>query len=72
MKIAFMGTPEFAVPSLEALCDNGFAPAAVITQPDRDCGRGKKLTMPPAKACAIKRGVPVYQFENVSSPEGVA
>ncbi len=61
MKILFMGTPDFAVPSLEALLAAGHTIAGAITQPDRPVGRGMKLTPPPVKACALAHGIPVYQ-----------
>lgn len=71
-KIVFMGTPEFAVPSLDALLDAGYCVAGVFTQPDRPAGRGKKLTACPVKARALERGCEVFQFEKVKTPEGVA
>ena len=60
MKIAFLGTPEFAVPPLDALYRKGHG-LALFTQPDRPRGRGKKLLPTPVKACAESRGIPVYQ-----------
>ena len=71
MRIVFMGTPEFAVPSLRALLDNGFEVVGAITQPDRPAGRGHKLTPCPVKLLAQERGVPVYQFEKIKAQEGV-
>ena len=71
MKIAFLGTPEFAVPSLQALVDAGHT-VAVFTQPDRPQGRHATLTPPPVKELAQKLGLPVYQFEKIRLPEGVA
>ena len=70
-RVVFMGTPEFAVPSLDALCDAGYDVVGVFTQPDRPAGRGKKLTACPVKRRALERGLSVYQFEKVKSPEGV-
>ena len=70
-RVVFMGTPEFAVPSLRALCDAGYDVVGVFTQPDRPAGRGKKLTACPVKLEALKRGLPVYQFEKVKAPEGI-
>ncbi len=64
MKILFMGTPQFAVPSLRALSEN-FEIIGVITQPDRPAGRGKKLTPPPVKVLAQELGVQVYQPERI-------
>lgn len=71
-KVVFMGTPEFAVPSLDALLDAGYQVVGVFTQPDRPAGRGKKLTACPVKARALERGCEVFQFEKVKTPEGVA
>ncbi len=71
MRIVFMGTPEFAVPSLRALLDNGYEVVGAITQPDRPAGRGHKLTPCPVKLLAQERGVPVYQFEKIKNQEGV-
>ena len=70
--IVFMGTPDFAVPSLEMLIRENYHISAVITQPDRKAGRGHKLTPPPVKAAAEAAGLPVYQFEKIKAPEGVA
>jgi len=65
MKIVFMGTPVFAVPSLQALAGAGFEMAAVVTQPDRPRGRGKKVQPSPVKEEALGLGIPVYQPEKV-------
>lgn len=61
MKIVFMGTPEFAVPPLEALIQNGYEVAAVFTQPDKPKGRGYQLAFPPVKELALRHDIPVYQ-----------
>ncbi|MDO5141985.1 MAG: methionyl-tRNA formyltransferase [Eubacteriales bacterium] len=61
MKIVFMGTPDFAVPSLQALLDAGHEVCAVYTQPDKPQGRKQVLTAPPVKALAVAHGIPVYQ-----------
>lgn len=61
MKIVFMGTPDFAVPSLQALLDAGHEVCAVYTQPDKPQGRKQILTAPPVKELALQRGIPVYQ-----------
>ncbi|MCA9774581.1 MAG: methionyl-tRNA formyltransferase [Myxococcales bacterium] len=58
-----MGTPEFAVPSLEILIERGERIAAVVTQPDRPQGRGKRVTPPPVKVLAERHGLPVLQPE---------
>src|SRR3712207_5265935 len=60
MKIVFMGTPEFAVPSLKAMVEN-FNVEGVFTQPDRPKGRGKKLAMSPVKEVALENNIDVYQ-----------
>ncbi len=59
--IVFMGTPEYAVVSLNALEQAGYSVAAVFTQPDKPKGRGGKVQAPPAKQWALERGIPVYQ-----------
>lgn len=72
MKIVFAGTPEFAVPTLQALIDSPFEVCAVYTQPDRPAGRGRKLTASPVKQLALAKQIPVYQPENFKTPETVA
>ena len=67
LKIVFMGTPDFAVPSLQALHDSGQDVLAVVTQPDRPKGRGRKMTPPPVKHTAMQYGYPVLQPETVST-----
>ena len=69
MRIVFMGTPDYAVPSLEMLVNEGYNIAAVVTQPDKPKGRGKKMTAPPAKEYAIKQGLEVLQPDRVKTPE---
>ncbi len=66
-----MGTPDFAVPSLKAMREAGHEITLVIAQPDRPAGRGRKLSAPPVKVEAEKLGLPVYQPENVNSPDAV-
>lgn len=61
MKIVFMGTPDFAVPCLDALVKAGHRIEAVFTQPDRPKNRGHKLQMPPIKEYALENNIPVYQ-----------
>lgn len=70
-RIVFMGTPDFAVPSLEALIDCGYRVVGVVTQPDRPRGRKQVLTPPPVKQAAEKRGIPVFQPEKLRDPEAV-
>ena len=71
MRIAFLGTPEFALPSLDMLQKSGHT-LAVFTQPDRPVGRHATLTPPPTKAYALLHGIPVFQFEKIRLTEGVA
>jgi methionyl-tRNA formyltransferase len=66
MNIVFMGTPDFAVPSLKALYENHNI-SAVFTQPDRPRGRGKKLTPSPVKEFAVEKGIEVYQPEKLKN-----
>lgn len=61
MRIVFMGTPDFAVPSLQALIDAGHEVCAVFTQPDKPKGRGHALAAPPVKELALRYHLPVYQ-----------
>ena len=61
MRVVFMGTPDFSVPTLQALIDNGYEVAGVFTQPDRPKGRGCKVQMSPVKELALKHGIPVFQ-----------
>ncbi len=63
-----MGTPEFAVPSLQILVENGFDVVAVITAPDRSKGRGQKLATTPVKDYAVSQNIPVLQPTNLKSP----
>ncbi|MFC5703431.1 methionyl-tRNA formyltransferase [Cohnella faecalis] len=72
MRVLFMGTPDFAVPSLAGLLDAGYEVVAVVTQPDRPKGRKRELTPPPVKAFALERGLPVLQPEKLRAPEAVA
>lgn len=64
MNIVFMGTPDFAVPSLKAIIDE-FGVKAVLTQPDRPKGRGKAMAMSPVKEVAVQHNIPVYQPERL-------
>lgn len=65
MKLIFAGTPEFALPSLEALLNSSHKVCAVYTQPDRPAGRGRKLLMSPVKKSALENKLPVYQPINL-------
>ncbi|MHB8707995.1 MAG: methionyl-tRNA formyltransferase [Desulfuromonadales bacterium] len=66
-----MGTPEFALPTLEGLCAAGLPIVGVYTQPDRPSGRGKQLSAPPVKQLASARGIPVFQPLKLRLPEAV-
>jgi methionyl-tRNA formyltransferase len=72
MRIIFMGTPDFAVPSLQALVRAGHTAALVITQPDRPQGRGRRLQPPPVKKAAQVLDLPVWQPHGLKDPEVVA
>ena len=71
MRIVFMGTPDFAVPTLTALIEGGHEVVAVVTQPDKPKGRGKAVLMTPVKEKAIEYEIPVYQPVKVRDPEFV-
>ncbi len=68
-KIIFMGTPDFAVPSLKALHNSGHEVALVVTQPDRPRGRGKKILFSPVKEAALALGYDILQPISVKTPE---
>lgn len=73
MNIVFMGTPDFAVPSLEALAkDDRFNVSAVFTQPDKPVGRKRVMTPPDVKVCAQKLGIEVYQPDTLRTSEAEA
>ena len=69
MRLVFAGTPEFAVPSLEAALSSGFDVPAVYTQPDRPAGRGRQLTASPVKQRALRAGIEVRQPTSLRDPE---
>lgn len=71
IRTVFMGTPEFALSTLEGLIDAGLNLVGVYTQPDRPSGRGKKLTPPPVKVLAESRGIAVLQPLKLRAPEAV-
>lgn len=72
MKLIFMGTPEFAVPSLQKLLEAGHEVLAVFTQPDRPVGRKQIVTPPPVKVFAAERGIPVHQPLKIKTAEARA
>jgi methionyl-tRNA formyltransferase len=71
MDLIFLGTPEFAVPTLERMVDAGHRVLAVFTQPDRPKGRGGQLNASPVKEAALRLGLPVDQPERIRRPEVV-
>ena len=71
MRLVFLGTPAFAVPTLERVVEAGHEVLAVVTQPDRPRGRGQTPAPPPVKQAAFRLGLPVYQPERVRRPEAV-
>lgn len=60
IRIVYMGTPDFAVEPLEAIIKAGYEVTAVVTQPDKQKGRGKEVKMTPVKECALRHGIPVF------------
>jgi methionyl-tRNA formyltransferase len=72
IRTVFMGTPEFALHTLQGLVDAGLNLVGVYTQPDRPKGRGKQLAAPPVKELALRHGIPVYQPVKLRAPEAVA
>jgi methionyl-tRNA formyltransferase len=71
MRVVFLGTPAFAVPTLEALLAAGHEVICVVTQPDRPRGRGRQLSASPVKEAALRHALPVYQPERVRRPEAM-
>lgn len=70
-RVVFMGSPDFALPTLAALAEN-FHVVGVVTQPDRPAGRGRRLTPPPVKTAAQERDLPVIQPKKLSEPQVMA
>lgn len=70
-RIVFMGTPDFGIPSLDALCANDYEPIAIYTQPDRINGRGKKIIYSPVKSFAIDHNIPYFQPESLRNEEEI-
>ena len=69
MRVAFMGTPDFAAASLERLIDDGFEICAVFTQPDKSRGRGMAVSFSPVKTLALEHGLPVFQPDTLRTDE---
>jgi methionyl-tRNA formyltransferase len=72
MNIVFMGTPEFAVPGLELLLENGYTVSAVVTAPDKPRGRGQQVSFTAVKECALRHSLPVLQPESLKDPVFIA
>lgn len=68
VRVVFMGSPEFAVPSLRALHSTGFTVVLAVSQPDRKAGRGGKLRAPAVKEAAVNLGIPTFQPESMKDP----
>lgn len=71
MKIVFMGTPEFAVPCLQKIIDEGHEVLAVVTQPDKPKGRGKKIVYSPVKETALKYNIPIFQPHKIREVDNI-
>jgi len=71
-RVIFMGTPDFAVPSLQKLIDNGYDIPLVVSQPDKPRGRSKQLVMPEVKALAVETGIEVFQPVSLKNEEASA
>jgi len=71
MRIVFMGTPDFAVGTLEALIGAGHEILMVVTQPDKPKGRSGQTVPTPVKVCALEHGITVFQPERIKRPEAV-
>jgi methionyl-tRNA formyltransferase len=71
LKAVFLGTPDFAVPTLERMIVAGHDVLEVVTQPDRPKGRKQELTPSPVKQAALRHGIPLYQPERIRRPEAV-
>jgi len=72
MRVVFLGTPQFAVPTLESLLSEGHTISAVLTQPDRPKGRGREVAQSPVKQAALAHGLTLFQPERIRRPENVA
>src|SRR5438552_6802121 len=72
MRVIFLGTPAFAIPTLEAIVKAGHEVLLAVTQPDRPRGRGQELAPPPVKQAAIRLSIQLYQPERIRTPESQA
>lgn len=71
MKVIYMGTPDFSVGPLEAIIAAGYQVTLVVTQPDKQKGRGKEISCTPVKECAMKHGIPVFQPVKIKEKEAI-
>ena len=69
MKVVFMGTPDFAVATVDAIAKAGHEIVMVVTQPDKPKGRGKEMQFPAVKTWAVEHDIPVYQPKRIREPE---
>src|SRR5512143_3074850 len=69
MRVVFLGTPTFAIPTLQKLIENSYEVCGVFTQPDRPSGRGQKLQQSPIKNLALEKGIPVFQPDRIRNEE---
>ncbi|MGB4659725.1 MAG: methionyl-tRNA formyltransferase, partial [Mobilitalea sp.] len=72
MRVLFMGTPDFAAAILDKIVQAGYEVIGVVTQPDKQKGRGQEMAFPPVKELALKNGITVYQPRKVREPEFIA
>ena len=72
LRLIYLGTPPFAVPTLEAILRAGHEVVSVVSQPDRPKGRGQSLAVSAVKACALSHDLPVFQPERIRRPEAIA
>ena len=72
IKVIYMGTPDFSVAPLEAIIQAGHEVTLVVTQPDKQKGRGNEVQMTPVKECALRHGIPVFQPVKIREPEAVS
>ena len=72
MRVLFMGTPDFALPTLKALCEKGYEIVGAVTQPDKPKGRGHHMMPPPIKEFALEKNIPVYQPSTLRGEEFAA
>lgn len=69
MNIVFFGTPDFAIPALDKIYKSGYHLKAIVTAPDKERGRGRKLSFTPVKEFAVEKNIPVFQPEKLKDPE---